>query len=79
MNADGSAVNRLTDDPASDRTPAWSPDGERIAFASDRDGTYDIYAMNADTSGRARLTESSFADDFFPDWSPDGTRIALLF
>ena len=48
MNADGSGVVRLTDHSARDGEPAWSPDGQRIAFSSDRDGNYDIYVMNAD-------------------------------
>ncbi|MDE0205713.1 MAG: hypothetical protein OXP66_06780, partial [Candidatus Tectomicrobia bacterium] len=47
MNADGSGVTRLTDNDAADRSPAWSPDGQRIAFDSDRDGDFDIYVMNA--------------------------------
>ena len=37
MNADGSAQTRLTDNKAHDTSPAWSPDGARIAFTSDRD------------------------------------------
>src|SRR3972149_244325 len=52
MNADGSNVQRLTFDvvgsPKSDLSPAWSPDGTRIAFVSNRDGgNYEIYVMNA--------------------------------
>ena len=39
MKADGSGVTRLTDNPARDFFPTWSPDGSRIAFNSDRDGT----------------------------------------
>ena len=56
MNADGSNVTRLTNHPESDRSPAWSPDGRRIAFTSDRDGNDDIYVMNADGSNVTRLT-----------------------
>jgi len=47
-----------------------------IAFASDRDGNYEIYVMNPDGSGQKRLTNNSAAD-FAPSWSPDGKRIAF--
>jgi Tol biopolymer transport system component len=79
MNADGSDPTRLTDNPADDFAPAWSPDGSRIAFVSDRDqsaGVYDIYLMNADGSGVTRLTADT-AIDYSPAWSPDGTQIAF--
>jgi len=48
MNADGTAQTRLTNSPAVDQYAAWSPDGQKIAFASTRDGNYEIYVMNAD-------------------------------
>src|SRR3989449_588307 len=73
-NADGSGPSRLTNHPAEDRFPAWSPDGTRIAFVSDRDGNPEIYVMNADGSSPARLTQGMDGD---PVWSPDGTRIAF--
>ena len=57
VDADGSGVVRLTDG----RDPAWSPDGRRIAFHSDRDGDWDIYVMNADGSDVAQLTDDRFA------------------
>ena len=52
-----------------------TPDG-RIAFASDRDGNWDIYVMNADGSGVTQLTHNS-ANEASPAWSPDGSRIAF--
>jgi Tol biopolymer transport system component len=77
MNADGSGQTRLTSNVAFDGEPAWSPDGQRIAFQSNREGTFEIYAMGADGSGPTRLTSNS-AVDRDPAWSPDGTRIAFM-
>ena len=48
---------RLTDSDGYDGAPAWSPDGRKIAFVSDRDGDRDIYVMDADGSNVERLTE----------------------
>lgn len=59
-----------------DGSPAWSPDGKRIAFYSERDGNAEIYVMNADGTGVMRLTRSS-ADEGYPAWSPDGRTIAF--
>jgi hypothetical protein len=56
--------------------PAWSPDGTRIAFQSSRDRNVEIYVVNADGSGLARLTNNA-ANDQEPVWSPDGTKIAF--
>ena len=67
---------RLTDNDAFDAAPAWSPDGRRIAFDSDRDGNWQIYVMNADGSGVTSLTDND-APEGFPAWSPDGRRIAF--
>ena len=49
----------------------------KIAFASDRDGNFEIYVMNPDGGGLTRLTENA-AEDTHPTWSPDGTRIAFV-
>jgi Tol biopolymer transport system component len=57
MNADGSAPTRLTSDAWRDSRPVWSPDGTTIAFASDRDGAFDLYLMNVDGSSMARLID----------------------
>jgi Tol biopolymer transport system component len=78
MNSDGSGVLQLTSDPADDFNPNWSPDGNKIAFASNRGagGDYDVYVMNSDGSGVIQLT-SDAANDWTPNWSPDGTEIAF--
>jgi len=71
----GERATRLTDDPASDVQPRFSPDGERIAFASNRAGGWDIWVMQRDGTAPRRLTDDA-ADEVAPCWSPDGTRIA---
>ena len=75
-NADGTALNRITNDPAVDVFPAWSPDGKQIVFSSDRNGDPDIYIMNSDGSGLKQITNSK-GDDALPAWSPDGKQIAF--
>src|ERR687883_930796 len=49
----------------------------QIAFASDRDGNFEIYLMDADGGGLTRLTENN-AEDLSPAWSPNGSRIAFV-
>ena len=77
VNADETELTRLTDNEFEDGAPAWSPDGKRIAFVSERDGNEDIYAMNADGSEMTRLAGND-EDDYAPAWSPDGRRIAFV-
>ena len=82
MNMDGSDQVNLTPydgtRPNEDTSPAWSPDGARIAFVSNRDGNQELYTMNPDGSGVVRLTNTpSIRYKRQPAWSPDGTRIAF--
>ena len=85
MAADGGNQQRLTNNPARDYAPSWSPDGKRIAFVSDRDGhvnpihgwpASEIYVMAADGGNQLNLTNDA-NDDGSPSWSPDGKRIVF--
>ena len=76
MNADGSAVANITDNPAADLEPAWSPDGAKIAFRSDRDGDDEIFVMDADGSNLVQLTNNDSFDGN-PGWSPTGERLVF--
>ena len=73
-NADGSGLERLTDNPGYDAEPIVSSDGKRIVFGSQRDGDFDVYIMNADGSEQRRLTDR-VGYDGGPWFSPDGSRI----
>lgn len=75
-NVDGLAVMQLTTDPASDVQPAFSPDGEQIAFASNRSGNWDIWIAGVNGGGPIQLT-SGRADEIHPSWSPDGSQIVF--
>jgi Tol biopolymer transport system component len=72
----GGNATRVTGVDTDDGWPTWSPDGQRIAFESDRSGNWDIWAINLDGSGPTNLT-NSVSLDRYPAWSPDGTRIAF--
>ena len=77
INADGSAQENLTRQPANDSHPSWSPDGQKIAFVSRRDDNSEIYVMNADGSGLRNVTRTR-SNDLDPAWSPDGRAIAFV-
>jgi Tol biopolymer transport system component len=76
MNSDGTAVTRLTGDPADDGLPAWSADGTKIAFTSNRDGRQEVYVMNADGTAQTRVTNIGMATEG-PAWSPDGRKLTF--
>lgn len=65
---------RITNDLADSGSPAWSPDGRKLAFSSNRNRAYEIYVACADGTGLSRLTTGG-PDKKYPLWSPDGRRI----
>ncbi len=78
MNRDGTAKRRLTSDPFRDRSPAWSPHGDQIAFFSDRGGgMYNVWTIRPDGSDPRQLTAVTSPVINRPVWSADGTRILV--
>ena len=73
MDADGSNPQNLTNDPAYDGWPAWSPDGRKIAFASNRRGNHRIYVMDADGKNVLPIVHDE-GRATAPIWTPDGSR-----
>jgi TolB protein len=76
MNADGNGLENLSNALGNDLYPAWSHDGSKIVFESDRTGLRQVWIMNADGSGQTQLTFDATRTDQTPEWSPDGTQIA---
>ncbi len=74
--ATGGPATRITDVFNDARQPAWSPDGQTIAFFAYRDGGYDLWAVNPDGTNQRKLTTGAF-DDREPVWSHDGRRLAF--
>ena len=75
INADGSGRKNLTDNPRRGNwSPAWSPNGRQVAFATARTGT-DVWVMRSDGSHLKRLTRGGGE---YPAWSPDGKQIAFM-
>ena len=64
MNADGTELRQLTDNDDDDGLPVWSPDGESIAFWSDRTGDLEIFVMNADGTGVYSTGQQGYPTDW---------------
>ncbi|MEO6334697.1 MAG: FG-GAP-like repeat-containing protein [Pyrinomonadaceae bacterium] len=84
MNPDGTNQTRLTNNSISDDHPAWSPDGRKLAFISQRPtGQYAVFQMNADGAGRTEITPVNYqpspyyATGWTISWSPDGRQLAF--
>jgi Tol biopolymer transport system component len=75
----GSKPKRITNDRFLDADPAWSPDGSKLVFSSDRaeTGNLDLWIHDLKTGAEKRLTQEPLAD-YGANWSPDGKRIAFL-
>ncbi|HWP36191.1 MAG TPA: DPP IV N-terminal domain-containing protein [Gemmatimonadales bacterium] len=76
IDADGRRHRRLTESTSRNTFASWSPDGRRIAFASDRDSNWEIYVVDVETRREERLTTRP-GPDRNPIWSPDGRYIAF--
>ncbi len=67
-------TTQLTNNPATDIEPVWSPDGATVVFVSDRDGDFELFAVRADGTDLQQLTANN-ADERLPRWQPDGEHI----
>jgi Tol biopolymer transport system component len=77
MKADGTDVHKLVGDRWLNFTPEYSPDGDEIAFASNRGGLLSaVWVVDADGGGLERLTPPAL-EAFWPDWSPDGRHLTV--
>lgn len=77
VDADGGNLQPLLD--AGDRSPYWSPDGSRIAFMSERDGSLDLFVTDAHGTDLVKVAGGDAVEAFSgaDPWSPDGSRLAF--
>ncbi len=77
VKSDGSERRQITSDEYAEQQPAWSPDGEWLAFPYDRSGVWSIWGVRPDGSGLRQLTKQTDYNTHGPIWSPDGARLAF--
>ena len=77
LSGTSNSATNLTQNASDDWVPVWSPDGQRIAFASNRDGNTEVYVMDDDGTNPTNLTQNANTDGWNIAWSPDGQRIAF--
>ena len=77
--ARGGALKRLTSPAANGMSPAWAPDGQRLAFVTTRNGKPELYTMTPDGSNQQPLVSMASGAAIDPRWSPDGSRIAFVY
>ena len=76
VRTDGTGLRQLTDDAYKNTAPRWSPDGQTIAFYSNRSGSYQVWTISPDGSSLRQVTFGPTTDMFYyPSWSPDGARM----
>ena len=68
----------LITSPEADHSPAWAPDGDTLAYVSERDGNPEIYVVETDDDSPPQRLTTNEAEDGQPVWSPDGKRIAFV-
>lgn len=69
------SLHRLTSGSANENQPVWSPDGHRLIYVSDVEGTKDLWMMNSDGSGAPVRLTTTEEEDEHPTWLPDGSRV----
>jgi Tol biopolymer transport system component len=77
MNSDGTRIRRLTINGAQDFLPAWSPDGTKIAFQSNRTGDAEVFVMTRTARVLGEPHQGPAGADGSPDWSNNGAKIAF--
>ncbi|WP_434479130.1 protein kinase domain-containing protein [Gemmatimonas sp.] len=78
MQADGSQLRQLTDDPSFDRWPRFTPDGDALVFYSNRDGDWGAYRIAPDGSGLTRLLTNVPGGVYWPSVSPTGRGVLVV-